>query len=71
MLRFERTPAAQTMGAFLELSPYGRWLVVVPFDIERGVPEIWLFDAVSGTVRRAVSDPASSTYLSGRPTPAG
>jgi eukaryotic-like serine/threonine-protein kinase len=39
---------------FVRLSPDGRWLATAPFDVERGVNEIWLFDAVSGTGRKAV-----------------
>jgi hypothetical protein len=34
------------------LSPDGRWLAAAPFDIERGVTEIWLYDAVSGAGRK-------------------
>ncbi len=44
-------------ASFVRLSPDGRWLAAVPFDIERGVPEIWLFDAVSGAGRKAVFGP--------------
>ena len=29
----------------------------MPFDIERGVPEIWLYDAVSGAGRKTVFGP--------------
>src|SRR5262245_50524474 len=35
------------------LSPDGRWLAAAPFDIERGVTEIWLYDTVSGVGRKA------------------
>jgi Tol biopolymer transport system component/DNA-binding winged helix-turn-helix (wHTH) protein len=45
-------------ASFVRLSPDGRWLAAVPFDIERGVPEIWLFDAVSGAGRKVVFGPA-------------
>jgi eukaryotic-like serine/threonine-protein kinase len=41
----------------LRLSPDGRWVAAVPFDIERGVPEIWLYDAVSGAGRKLVFGP--------------
>ena len=34
------------------LSPDGRWLAAAPFDIERGVTEIWLYDAVTGAGRK-------------------
>ena len=44
-------------ASFVRLSPDGRWLAAVPFDIERGVPEIWLFDAVSGAGRKVVFGP--------------
>ena len=44
-------------ASFVRLSPDGRWLAAVPFDIDRGVPEIWLFDAVSGAGRKAVFGP--------------
>jgi hypothetical protein len=44
-------------ASFVRPSPDGRWLAAVPFDIERGVPEIWLFDAVSGGGRKAVFGP--------------
>jgi len=44
-------------ASYVRLSPDGRWLATVPFDIERGVPEIWLFDAVSGAGRKAVFGP--------------
>jgi len=45
-------------ASFVRLSPDGRWLAAVPFDIERGVPEIWLFDAISGAGRKLVFGPA-------------
>jgi len=38
----------------VRLSPDGRWLAATPFDIERGVPEIWLYDAGSGAGRKVV-----------------
>jgi len=39
------------------LSPDGRWLAAAAFDIERGVSEIWLYDAVSGAGRKLVFGP--------------
>ena len=42
---------------FVRLSPDGRWLATVPFDVERGVPEIWLFDASSGAGRKVIFGP--------------
>jgi Tol biopolymer transport system component/DNA-binding winged helix-turn-helix (wHTH) protein len=44
-------------ASYVRLSPDGRWLAAVPFDIERGVPEIWLYDAVSGAGRKVVFGP--------------
>jgi len=41
-------------ASFVRLSPDGRWLAAVPFDVERGVMEIWLFDAVTGASRKFV-----------------
>ena len=41
-------------ASFVRLSPDGQWLAAVPFDIERGVMEIWLFDAVTGAGRKSV-----------------
>jgi Tol biopolymer transport system component/DNA-binding winged helix-turn-helix (wHTH) protein len=38
----------------VRLSPDGRWLAAVPFNIERGMPEIWLYDALSGAGRKVV-----------------
>jgi Tol biopolymer transport system component len=32
----------------------------VPFDIDRGVPEIWLYDAANGTGRKAIFGPSIS-----------
>jgi eukaryotic-like serine/threonine-protein kinase len=56
----KRLSAASPSGMsadYVRLSPDGRWLAVVPFQIERGVPEIWLYDAVTGTGRKVVYGP--------------
>jgi serine/threonine-protein kinase len=45
---------ANLNGSFVRLSPDGRWLAAAPFNIERGVPEIWLYDAESGAGRKVV-----------------
>lgn len=44
-------------ATYARLSPDGRWLAAVPFDVDRGVPEIWLYDAVSGAGRKLVFGP--------------
>lgn len=56
----KRLSAASPDGinaSYVRLSPDGRWLAAAPFDIERGVPEIWLYDAVSGAGRKTVFGP--------------
>lgn len=56
----KRLSAASPAGLnadYVRLSPDGRWLAAAPFDVERGVPEIWLYDAVSGAGRRVVFGP--------------
>ena len=56
----KRLAAASPAGinaSYVRLSPDGRWLAAVPFDVERGVPEIWLYDAVSGAGRKVVLGP--------------
>ena len=56
----KRLSAASPAGIsanYVRLSPDGRWLAAVPFDIERGVTEIWLYDAVSGAGRKVVFGP--------------
>ena len=66
-------PAPLTINAsFVRLSPDGRWLAAVPFDIERGVSEIWLYDAVSGAGRKTVFGPGIRTLpgvVAGLPPP--
>jgi len=47
-------------ASYARLSPDGRWLAAVPFDIDRGVPEIWLYDAANGTGRKAIFGPSIS-----------
>ena len=41
-------------ASFGRLSPDGRWLAAVPFDIERGVFDIWFYDAATGAGRKAI-----------------
>lgn len=55
--RLSTASPADMNASFVRLSPDGRWLAAVPFDVERGVFEIWLFDAVSGAGRKAVFGP--------------
>jgi len=52
--RLSSASPAEISATYVRLSPDGRWLAAVPFDIERGVPEIWLYDAVSGAGRKVV-----------------
>jgi eukaryotic-like serine/threonine-protein kinase len=47
-------------GSFVRLSPDGRSLATVVFDIERGVTDIWLYDTRTGTGRKAISGPGIS-----------
>lgn len=55
--RLSTASPAEISATYVRLSPDGRWLAAVPFDIERGVPEIWLYDAVSGAGRKVVFGP--------------
>ena len=55
--RLSTASPAGISATHVRLSPDGRWLAAVPFDIERGVPEIWLYDAVSGAGRKVVFGP--------------
>lgn len=59
--RLSTASPAGISATYARLSPDGRWMAAVPFDIERGVPEIWLYDAVSGAGRKVVFGP----YLTG------
>jgi DNA-binding winged helix-turn-helix (wHTH) protein/Tol biopolymer transport system component len=52
--RLSAASPAEISATYVRLSPDGRWLAATPFDIERGVPEIWLYDAVSGAGRKVV-----------------
>ena len=52
--RLSNASPAEISANYVRLSPDGRWLAAVPFDIERGVPEIWLYDAVSGAGRKII-----------------
>ena len=58
--RLSTASPAEINASYVRLSPDGRWLAAVPFDIERGVPEIWLYDAVSGAGRKAIFGPGIS-----------
>jgi eukaryotic-like serine/threonine-protein kinase len=55
--RLSTASPAEISANYVRLSPDGRWLAAVPFDIERGLPEIWLYDAVSGAGRKVVFGP--------------
>ncbi len=55
--RLSTASPAEISANHVRLSPDGRWLAAAPFDIERGVPEIWLYDAVSGAGRKLVFGP--------------
>jgi Tol biopolymer transport system component/DNA-binding winged helix-turn-helix (wHTH) protein len=55
--RLSAASPADISASYVRLSPDGRWLAAVPFDIERGVPEIWLYDAVSGAGRKVIVGP--------------
>jgi Tol biopolymer transport system component/DNA-binding winged helix-turn-helix (wHTH) protein len=48
---------ADLNSSFGRLSPDGRWLAAVPFDVDRGALEIWLYDAVTGAGRKAIFGP--------------
>jgi len=61
--RLSTASPAEISATYVRLSPDGRWLAAVPFDIERGVPEIWLYDAVSGAGRKVLFGP----YIPGMP----
>jgi Tol biopolymer transport system component len=58
-----RVAAASPAGinsSYVRLSPDGRWLSAAVFDIDRGVTDIWLYDAQSGAGRRVIFGPAIS-----------
>lgn len=61
--RLSSASPADISVTYVRLSPDGRSLAATPFDIERGVPEIWLYDAVSGAGRKVVFGP----YIPGMP----
>ena len=59
----KRLSAASPAGinaSYVRLSPDGRWLATAVFDIERGVPEIWLYDTRTGAGRKAIFGPGIS-----------
>ncbi|MEO8372415.1 MAG: winged helix-turn-helix domain-containing protein [Candidatus Solibacter sp.] len=47
-------------ASYVRLSPDGRWLAAAPFDVDHGVPEIWLYDAASGAGRKVIFGPVIS-----------
>jgi Tol biopolymer transport system component/DNA-binding winged helix-turn-helix (wHTH) protein len=47
-------------ASYVRLSPDGRWLAAAPFDVDQGVPEIWLYDTTSGAGRKVITGPAIS-----------
>jgi dipeptidyl aminopeptidase/acylaminoacyl peptidase len=47
-------------AAYVRLSPDGRWLAAVVFDVERGLTDVWLYDTRTGTSRKAISGPGIS-----------
>jgi Tol biopolymer transport system component len=55
--RLSSASPANMNASYVRLSPDGRWLAAVPFDIERGVTEIWIYDAVTGAGRKAIFGP--------------
>lgn len=69
---------ADISATCVRLSPDGRWVAAVPFNVERGMPEIWVYDSVSGAGRKVVfgseipgtpvwsPDSLRLVYLSGR-----
>jgi len=56
--RLSAASPGEINASYVRLSPDGRWLAAVPFDIDRGVPEIWLYDAPTGAGRKVVFGPA-------------
>jgi eukaryotic-like serine/threonine-protein kinase len=52
--RLSNASPAEISANYVRLSPDGRWLAAVPFDIERGVPEIWLYGADTGAGRKVI-----------------
>ncbi len=51
---------AEIDATYLRLSPDGRSIAAVPFDFERGVTDIWLYDAVTGAGRKVIFGPGIS-----------
>lgn len=43
--RLSTASPPELSASHVELSPDGNWLAATPFDIECGVPEIWIHDA--------------------------
>ena len=55
--RLSAASPGEINASYARLSPDGRWLAAVPFDIERGVTEIWLYDAVTAAGRKVIYGP--------------
>jgi Tol biopolymer transport system component/DNA-binding winged helix-turn-helix (wHTH) protein len=53
--RLSAASSAGLDGSLVRLSPDGRSLATVVFDVERGVTDIWVYDTRSGTGRKAIS----------------
>lgn len=58
--RLSTASPADLSATYVRLSPDGRWLAAVPFNIERGEPEIWLYDATSGAGQKLAFKPGIS-----------
>ena len=58
--RLSSASPADMNASYVRLSPDGRWLAIVPFDVDRGVPEIWLYDTANGAGRKVVFGAAIS-----------
>jgi len=76
--RLAAASPADISATYVRLSPDGRWVAAVPFNVERGMPEIWIYDSTSGAGRKVVfgsdipgtpvwsPDSRRLVYLSGR-----
>ncbi len=52
--RISSASPAEISASYVRLSPDGRWLAAVPFNIERGMPEIWVYDSTTGAGRKVI-----------------
>jgi len=50
--RLSAASPSEISANHVRLSPDGRWLAAAPFDVERGLTEMWLYDAVNGAGRK-------------------